>query len=768
MANISGGSVVWNLDIDNSKFNSKLKQASGDIGGIEKTTATTAKNSNKAFESIAKIGIASVAAAAIAAGALITKNIGNAVRRVDTLNNFPKIMQNLGYQTDESAKALGKLDMGVRGLPTSLDQIASAMQNIAPSSRSLEEATNLTLALNNALIAGGKPADLQASAMEQFSQAIAKGKPDMMEWRSLATAMPGQMKQLANSLGYDQWQTMADAVTKGDLAFSKVTDQIVALNTKGLGEFPSFADQAKNSAGGLQTGMANLNTAVARGIATVIQSIGSDKISSAFSSIGKSLETALKSFAGFIKFVERNSDVIMPFVVAISTLVGLLTAWYVAAKIVAAVQAVLNAVMAANPIGLIVIAIAALVAGLVFFFTKTETGRKIFAKFTEILKKGFNVIVGAGKKVVNFFKNNWKIIAAVALAPLLPIIAVIALVVKNFDHIKSAAETVWTVIQTVFSAIWSFLQPILKFISDLFIIVFGGIAILVIMAVQKIYQIVTSVLSAVWGFIKPILNAIKDFFVAVWSGIYNVVKTYLTLMYNFYSAIFTAIYNIIKSIVTGIINFFAPAVTWLYQKGKDIVQGLINGIVNLANGVWNAIKTVADKIGSFFSGAWDWLYGVGKAIIEGLIRGITGMAGKVTKAVSDTANNIKNKFKDLLGIHSPSKVFANYGSDIGEGLMRGIDKTKAAVDTAMAGLTGQDVRVQASMVPTVADTETVSSGGQDVSVKVEVNMSGIMARSRTDLRDIGVDLIEAVNEGLRAKNLPQIGGGKILEVSTNG
>ena len=710
MANISGGSVVWDLDLNDGKFKSKLKSASDDVGGLASASQRSAASANAAFEGIAKVGIATLATAVVAVGALIAKNIGGAVKRVDTLNNFPKVMENLGFATDESSKALTKLDMGVRGLPTSLDKIASAMQNIAPSAKSIDEATNLALALNNALIAGGKPADMQATAMEQFSQAIAKGKPDMMEWRSLASAMPGQMKQLSNSLGYDNWQKMASAVSDGSLEFSKVTDGIIALNTKGLGEFPSFAEQAKNSAGGLQTGMANMNTAIARGLANVMQAVGSTEIANAMGSLGKTIENGLKGFVKFIEFLKRNKDIVMPLVVGISAMVAAITAWYVVTKLQAAAQAVLNAVTNAHPIGRLIVVLIAVAAALTYFFTKTETGQKIFQKFSDITKKAFEVIMDAGTAVVNFFKKRWKIIALVALAPLAPLILMIALVVKNFDKIKSAATSVWNVIRTVFSAIWSFLSPILKFISDLFIIVFGGIAIVVIMAVQKIYQIVTSVMSAVWGFIQPILNAIKNFFSAVWSGIFFVVKTYLTLMYDFYSTIFTAIYNIIRSIVTGIINFFAPAVSWLYHKGVAIVQGLVNGIRAVAGAVWWAIKTVADQIGNFFGGAWNWLYGVGRAIIDGLIRGIRDMAGRVSQAVGDTANSIKNKFRNLLGIRSPSKVFADYGLNIGAGLMKGIEKTKSAVDEAMAGLTGQDVGIQANVVPNIADNGLVSNG----------------------------------------------------------
>lgn len=448
------GTVEYLVSIDTNTLKGQLRAVDKEVGGLADTSEVTSKRSNRAFESIAKVGIAGIAAAAVTAGIMITKNIGNAISRVDTLNNFPKVMTNLGYGADESTNAIKMLDKGVQGLPTSLDSIASAMQNIAPSSKSLDYASKLTLALNNALVAGGKPAEQQATAMEQFSQAIAKGKPDLIEWRSIATAMPGQMKQLANSLGYQQWQDMAQAVTDGVLPFSKVQDAIIGLNEKGLGQFPSFAEQAKNSAGGLQTGIANMNTAITRGVAKIIEAIGSEKITQSLSTIGSSFETALKWVAAFINFVDRNSTFLMPIIVAVTTIIGLLTAWFVATKVLAAAQAVLNAVMMANPIGLIIIGIVALVAAIVWLWNNVEGFRNFFTNIWQGIKNVIDTFWQGVKDVVagvlEWIKSNW--------ATILPILTgpfglAVAIIVKNFDTIRNAVMAVYNWIRGAFSTI---------------------------------------------------------------------------------------------------------------------------------------------------------------------------------------------------------------------------------------------------------------------------------------------------------------------------
>lgn len=301
------GSIEYIAKINTSQLKADAQTADSTVQSLSQNSLKHTDSMNQGFLTLSKVGIASVATAAIIASVAIIKNLGNAVERVDALNNFPKVMANLGYATDESSKAMARLDRGVRGLPTSLSDIASAMQNIAPTAGSLDEATNITLALNNALLAGGKSAGIQSSAMEQFSQAISKGKPDMMEWRTLATAMPGQLDQIGQSLGYGrgQWQKMAEDVSSGVLPFNKVTEAMVKLNQDGLGQFPSFANQAKNATGGIGTSVANMNTAITRGLAGVITAM-QPGLTNALIAVGQGFESVLKQVAGIITFFKQH------------------------------------------------------------------------------------------------------------------------------------------------------------------------------------------------------------------------------------------------------------------------------------------------------------------------------------------------------------------------------------------------------------------------------------------------------------------------------
>lgn len=393
--------------------------------------------------------VAGVAAAAVnKAMNLVGNSIGDAISRVDTLARFPTVMKNLGYSAEGASLQVNRIAKSLIGLPTSLDSLVTFVQRVAPVSKSLKGATDLALAFNNAVLAGGGPTYRQADAIEQFSQMLAKGKPDMMAWRTLQEAMPATLGQIAKQLGITSGNTLDlyDALMDGKIGFDDFTDAVIGLNTKGLPGFKNFQDQAKDATAGIATGIQNAQTAITRGIAKILQAVGQKNISSAIADIGKAFETVLtkisvilppvlKTLGDFVGFVARNKDVFLSLAVGIAAAVAALktyntvmavsralTAAYTAVSayltLVTSLQAqglgtlkaawlALNIVMRANPIGLIITAVAALAAGLIFFFTKTETGKKVFASLKATALDAWASIQAGLQKVGAFFSSVW-------------------------------------------------------------------------------------------------------------------------------------------------------------------------------------------------------------------------------------------------------------------------------------------------------------------------------------------------------------------------
>lgn len=328
------GTMMIKIQIDDSKVGPKLtsiRQAMKltsaassknfeEVGKSSESAIDRSSKQSKVMTGLWQAGLTVISQLSSRVFSKVTSNIDGAVKRVDTLNNFPKVMQNFGISGLEASKMIKQLDIGVKGLPTSLNDIASLAQSFVPVTKNTEMAAKTSLALNNALLAGGAVEQVRTAAMEQFRQALAKGKPEMEDWKALETAMPAQLQQTAKALGLGtgalsaysaNGQGLYKAMKAGKITMDDFNNAMIKLNETGLGGFPSFAEQAKNATGGLQTSIANATTAITRGIGDIIQAIGTDVLGAAIGDSGKRFESVMKSIAGWIR---DNHDAILKWV----------------------------------------------------------------------------------------------------------------------------------------------------------------------------------------------------------------------------------------------------------------------------------------------------------------------------------------------------------------------------------------------------------------------------------------------------------------------
>jgi tape measure domain-containing protein len=259
------------------------------------STNTTMKES--------KTAIMAVQGALIAFGAAIATNVNAGIRRLDTLNNFPRTMANFGLAAEDGEFAINAMAQELIGLPTSLDEAARAVQRFTAVNNDVKASTALFLGFNNALIAGGASMDIQKTALEQLSQAYSKGRVDMIEWRSLLTAMPAQLNQIAGSMGLTT-DELGEGLRNSTISVDDFLLQISRLNTEGVGAFTSFKEQAMNQVGGVQVTITNLNTAIARSIEGMLSAIGTDELRTIIGGIATIFENFGKGVSGTVKVVK--------------------------------------------------------------------------------------------------------------------------------------------------------------------------------------------------------------------------------------------------------------------------------------------------------------------------------------------------------------------------------------------------------------------------------------------------------------------------------
>lgn len=290
-----------------------IADASGVGAGVKSATRQLSSLSagvNKAMKgtSLATISLGSaighsIAGIASKTFATLSSAMDGAVTRLDSLNNFPRVMENLGIGADKSNAAINYLSEKLQGLPTKLDSAALAVQRFTSANSNVEASTQMFLALNNAILAGGASSEIQSSAIEQLSQAYAKGKPDMMEWRTMMMAMPAQLNQVATAMGYASSSALGDALRDGSVSMNNFMATVSQLNKEGIPGFKSFEEQARGATGGVATSITNLKTAITRGLATVMDVIGQTNIAGFFNAVASAVGTATNYVAGFVKVV---------------------------------------------------------------------------------------------------------------------------------------------------------------------------------------------------------------------------------------------------------------------------------------------------------------------------------------------------------------------------------------------------------------------------------------------------------------------------------
>lgn len=256
---------------------------------------------------------------------------------------------------------------------------------------------------------------------DEFNQALMDlGMTDVAKQAATSTStIEGAMGNLEAAVTgglTDAFNLFKPAVTGGINAAATAVTNLAQNGTQGLqtfftqvkdtGAFNALQTAAQSAGGGLQS--------LWTGIMAVVNAMtGGQPAGTSFGNVLNTVATAAQTVGGWLKtagnWISRNTDLVTPLVAAVGGAVTAITAVTTAMRIAAVAQALLNAVMAANPIMLVITLIAALVAGLTYFFTCTNTGKAVWSSFTGFLSGCVQGIIGffsgLGSTIVSIFNS---------------------------------------------------------------------------------------------------------------------------------------------------------------------------------------------------------------------------------------------------------------------------------------------------------------------------------------------------------------------------
>ena len=321
-------SVEAILSVYDNGFSNGFKQAQA---SMQQATQSSNTMGSGILKNSAAFGVASTLASK--AMSVVTNSLGGAISRFDTLNKYPVVMHALGYSMSDVSKSTKLLSNGIDGLPTSLDEITSSAQQLAPLVGSSQKAAKSALALNNAFLASGASAGDASRGLMQYTQMLSTGKVDMASWRTLMETMPTALRKVANSFGFTGKSAetdLYDALQNGEITIDQLNDKFIKLN----GGVNGFADLAKKNSTGIATSLINLKNSVIKNLTEMIKAINTGFSKAGFGSIAQQLDnlkyaingtfavitpivttatsTILTDLKSLFDFVKSNKDWLVP------------------------------------------------------------------------------------------------------------------------------------------------------------------------------------------------------------------------------------------------------------------------------------------------------------------------------------------------------------------------------------------------------------------------------------------------------------------------
>ncbi|HHA7236958.1 TPA: PblA [Streptococcus pneumoniae] len=406
---------------------------------------------------------------------------------------------------------------------------------------------------------------------------------------------------------------------------------------------------------------------------------------------------------------------------AFSTVSGLLSGIPAVLTTIKTAVTGLFTVMSANPIGIAIAAIAGLTAGLVYFFTQTETGRQIWSSFVAWIKQAWQGIadffvnlwsgifegastlwdgvVTAWNAVVTFFSDLWVRIQEAASVAWTAITTAVMAIVQPFidgfmniwNNISDGLTQIWEGIKMIFQGVWGFIKSI--FLGAILIIInlvtgnFNQLG----ADLSLIWKGIKNSISMIWEGIKTYFSGVVDVIVGYGIAIFENFSTTLSTIWKGLSAAGKAIFDSFAQILSNIWNTIKSVASSAWEGLKSTVLGLIDGLVQGAKNAWESMKQgirdLVSNVTSIFDGIRNIdLWSAGKAILDGFLGGLKSAWG----AVTDFVGGIASWIRDHKGpIEYDRKLLIPAGNAIMQGLDRGLQDRFKDVKKSVSGMAGE-------------------------------------------------------------------------------
>lgn len=654
--------LVLKMILDESGFSAGMDKAVKQLGKFDGQVENTSQRGGRSLGGIwtSFVGnfLASGATKIISTGiGMITSSVDSAINRVDTLNNSNRVFENMGFSAKETASTMDALKLSINGLPTALDSAIQGVQLIASSTNDLGKSEKIFTALNNGILGFGGNAEMVNNAVVQLSQSFSNGKVDAQTWNSMINSGLGPaLNALAKQMGLTAGQ-LKEGLSEGTISVETFQDALIDLNKNGGGGLKSLEQIAKDSTSGIKTGIANMKTAVVRGVANIITSFdeglkgaGFDSISVIIADMGSKFESGLNKMAQAIpplmKDLKGLYDKIEPFAPLILSLVGVIGTFTAVLKVqqvvtgvsdafkkwktttegVTIAQKILNSTLLANPIALIVTAVITLTATIFYLWKTNEGFRNAVVKIWEDVKQAItNAAEGAKKaweSTKKFFSDMWNGFK------------------KDSKEAVENVKNAWSGTKQWFSNMWNGVK---QSTSDKW---------------NEIKEMFAPYVEMMIAPFRPMV----DFFIGLWDNVKSIAGSYweliktaimgpvlllidlITLDFTQFKEDLVMLWTNIKDHASNIFNNLKEIMINLVTATVDTLKARWENLKVLTINAWNVTVDAAKLIWNSFK---DWIKTTIKNIVDGVVRDWESLKKWTVDIFNKTVDGAKRAWEDL-------------------------------------------------------------------------------------------------------------------------
>lgn len=301
-----------------------------------------------------------------------------------------------------------------------------------------------------------------------------------------------------------------------------------------------------------------------------------------------------------------------------------------------------------------------------------------FVKFVEVIVQNGQVITDAFVTILTSLVT--------AIGEVVPLI-VDALLNILTQFLESIAEysprIVSAIAETLVSLIETLAEYTPQFVSagvDLITGFIDGLSENIPRIADSATNLIITFLDAISTHVPEVVDAGMQMIIELINGMANAISSNTPQLVS-------AMQNLINAIIDAGVAVLTGSVSTFLSKGGELIGGLIDGIKSKVGDVVSAVGSIISSCKEGLANIGSEFISIGSNIIDGLVSGIKSGISSVASAISDVASSAVSKAKSALGIHSPSRVFAEIGMYSDKGLAKGLIKysnvvTKAAGNVA--------------------------------------------------------------------------------------